>query len=321
MDIGQILVSIADSLETATATEHAKLIDSPPIPLKFTLTQRVLVRMMRENTGASILDSGSAYGRAWQRNLTRDFARADDDRKVRAYTFQRNGTLGVSFDCTIDLFTYLDSRLEYDRALTRRLTRFLSEDETREEHDFPAYIAKERGADNDHVWSDNSYNQDNFLSGTVQFTQFDLDGDEYVILRIHGGCDVRGGYTAPKVFRADDNGCGYFGDWYQGTIVPDWEECNATREAILADLDRQAFLFPEVEASIRAEVADYGRDVWWNCGSWDDRGEASHKDLEDYPVLEIANRSEWRKGTLCVLPDNTALCPETGATLVFTFMH
>lgn len=322
MDIGHVLVGIADAMETAAVTDAATRTVSPPIPDKFSLTERVLVHMMRENTGASILDSGGAYGRAWQRNLSVDFAKRERG-SLKAYVHKGDKGPWLDLCADIDLFHYLVARLDYDRALTRQYRKFVAgRTDTGHIEDmeaFPEWIAEKRGVDADNVWTGNSYNEDNFLSGTVQYTCFQLDGEDYVLLQIHGGCDVRGGYTAPQVFRTPD--CdGRFGDWYQATIYPCWKEVHGTRDALLADFDRQAFLFPEVAADYKYEVENYGDDVRWDIGSWDEKGEGCAKDLTDYPYLEIETRDQWRKGTVCVLPDHSALCPETGATLRVDFL-
>jgi hypothetical protein len=41
------------------------------------------------------------------------------------------------------------------------------------------------------------------LDQTLQYVTFQLNNVGYVALQIHGGADVRGGYTAPRVFEAD----------------------------------------------------------------------------------------------------------------------
>jgi hypothetical protein len=33
-----------------------------------------------------------------------------------------------------------------------------------------------------------------------------LNGNDYIILQVHGGCDARGGYTKPRVFSLDYEG-------------------------------------------------------------------------------------------------------------------
>ena len=47
----------------------------------------------------------------------------------------------------------------------------------------------------------NTYNYECHLSQTIQFMLFDDGyGNTYVCLQIHNGCDVRSGYTLPKIF-------------------------------------------------------------------------------------------------------------------------
>jgi len=58
----------------------------------------------------------------------------------------------------------------------------------------------------------NTYNFDCVLD--QDFTWYELFPDEpdaldafeaeYLIIRVHGGCDIRGGYTAPRIFRVYD---------------------------------------------------------------------------------------------------------------------
>jgi hypothetical protein len=185
---------------------------------------------------------------------------------------------------------------------------------------FPAWISERRGVDVDNVYTGNSYNEDNLLSGTVQYTCFELDGDSFVLLQIHGGCDVRGGYTAPQVFRTDEN-CGSFGDWNDATVAPDWHEVAAMREALKASLDQQTFLFADVEAEACATVEAFGDSVYWDIGGNDYQGDGASMRLRDYPVKAIESRTEWVKGTVCVLEDGRVLCPETGAVLCADFMR
>jgi hypothetical protein len=57
--------------------------------------------------------------------------------------------------------------------------------------------------------SDNSYNHENAIDRTIQYVLFSVDSEDdepflptgsYVLLQIHGGADVRGGYTDPVLF-------------------------------------------------------------------------------------------------------------------------
>ena len=52
----------------------------------------------------------------------------------------------------------------------------------------------------------NTYNGEDLLSQVIQFTLFRIDFTDYVALQIHGGCDVRGGYTAPRIFEVNGDG-------------------------------------------------------------------------------------------------------------------
>lgn len=47
----------------------------------------------------------------------------------------------------------------------------------------------------------NTYNHEELLSQILQYVYFEWDNEAYIILQIHGGCDVRGGYTKPRIFR------------------------------------------------------------------------------------------------------------------------
>lgn len=322
MSIGHILCEIASAFESQAATDRAASIEKPPPPARATLTERVLYHMLRENTGANILDSGGAYGRSWERNQAVDFA-SRPRASVQFWARSWHGEAPkIEVDVTIDLYHFLNEKLDYDRAMTRAFNRFAvlpdNEDKGWIEISelFPDWIAERRETDAEVIGCENSYNCDNFLSQTIQFVLFTMDHEQYCILQVHGGCDVRGGYTRPKVFRCTDEWsvC----DYYRASIAPDWKEAHAIGEALKEALDRQPFLFPSVETEMRAELIDYGRDVWWNVGSFDDHAENCEA-LESYPVLEIEDRSQWRKGHVCVLPDHSALCPETGAKLVAGF--
>ena len=51
----------------------------------------------------------------------------------------------------------------------------------------------------------NTYNYESVLSQTIQFIMFSDGYDNiYVCLQIHNGCDVRAGYTLPKIFYVEN---------------------------------------------------------------------------------------------------------------------
>ena len=51
----------------------------------------------------------------------------------------------------------------------------------------------------------NTYNGDSDLSQVLQGSWLEMDGEPYLLLQIHGGCDVRGGYTDAKLFKPSDD--------------------------------------------------------------------------------------------------------------------
>lgn len=156
----------------------------------------VLAGMMVENTGRHMLDSGGAYGREWERN--QGMTRADFDARPSAY-WDWNGYP------TLDMYHYLAERLEYVPVLDRFLGVF-SESDGRERdpwlvimEEFAEYVGGEN------IRTGNSYNDETFLSGVFQWVEFDFDDQRFVLLQVHGGCDVRGGYTRPRVFTTSEN--------------------------------------------------------------------------------------------------------------------
>ena len=157
-----------------------------------------LTAMFTENTGKSFLDSGGAYGRSWERNqglTTEHFLSLPDA------TWERN------WGFTIDSWSFCRARLEYSKTaevLTRLMHVWeLGDPENRNLYslsDQEEFLAME-GAER--VEGFNTYNYDNSLSQTLQGYTFELLGMRFVLLQVHGGCDVRGGYTLPVIFETD----------------------------------------------------------------------------------------------------------------------
>lgn len=172
-------------------------------------TDQVLVDMLTENTGRHLLDSGGAYGRNWERNqgLTVEAALEREPITVNVY----NGEIDYF---TVDVFHFLRERIEYAADLDAELHTFADQEEwerepwmavvdawcesledTGREIEYGVYGQGAR----DGMWV-NTYNGEDLLSQVLQYAICGIDGDNVYILQIHGGCDVRGGYTAPRVF-------------------------------------------------------------------------------------------------------------------------
>jgi len=175
-------------------------------------TKKVLIEMLTENTGRHFLDSGSAYGRNWERNQGRDF----ESEPECVFEFSRcagprdSRTVGIEF--TLNVFHWLANRVEYCEDLDEDFKEFC---EGKDTHPF-ALVEDwlDELETDDHLidgdgnrQSVNTYNGEDALSQTLQYTTFEHEEHGYcVALSIHGGCDVRGGYTYPRIFQLAGDG-------------------------------------------------------------------------------------------------------------------
>ena len=182
-----------------------------------TATQQALLDMWTENTGTHFLDSGGAYGRNWQRNQGLTVA----DMLARPPV-----TLDCRYgypDITVSAFHWLDDMLEYDPYMQRVYERY----DALFTPDEPWLASMERFAEraNDESWSGepinvvNTYNGDSWLDSVLQYVTFtDKHGTPYVMIQYHGGSDVRGGYTKPRVFRINDTE-GHYALYTEGRVT------------------------------------------------------------------------------------------------------
>ncbi len=164
-------------------------------------TEAVIYGMLTENTGRHMLDSGGTDGRRWQRNAMKSL---DDFKKDPEATVEAGDWPEVSKST----FWHLVSNLKHDPDLTAAYWMF---DEARPDdwysETIEAWLDKLGVADEGDGdfysarWSFNTYNFDGWLvDQTLQGTFFELGNEGYLILQVHGGADVRGGYTKPQVF-------------------------------------------------------------------------------------------------------------------------
>ena len=165
-------------------------------------TKQIIFDMLTENTGRHPLDSGGAYGRHWERNqeLTiEDFENEPEE----SYTYNKDSN-------------YLERRVSVFHFLSQLDTDWICEE-------FNNMPCKDWDSDgevygvSDAQWrwltskceveighTFNTYNGDSDLSQVLQGSWLKLNGDVYLLLQIHGGCDVRGGYTNAKLFTTPD---------------------------------------------------------------------------------------------------------------------
>lgn len=191
--------------------------------------------MLVENTGRALLDSGDAYGRNYERNASKSLA---DFEREPAITVDKWDSVDVS------LFHWIVETLTVSEEVHYLWTHFIDLLDNLEEGEVLEGVKTSDGSDIDsgYYWHDlrtafpdflesvgfevspesrygqNSYNGECFLSQTVQYERFTFEGEATVngidfelfetyvlMLEVHGGCDVRGGYTKPYPFTLQDS--------------------------------------------------------------------------------------------------------------------
>ncbi len=233
-------------------------------------TERILIEMLKENTGTHMLDSGGETGRHWQRNQQRDFS--SEPGSNLEFHFYAKGHLSISY--TRKVLPYLSERLTFNRELNNEFQHFLKSG------DFCYLEAMEEFCRvNEFEFSTvNTYNGECNLDQTLQYTAFGrTEFPDHVLLQIHGGCDVRGGYTKPVVFNLK-NEMGLF-DVADGII-----RCSHCKT------------YWQTDDNVH----------WYREGAC---GLGAGTKLNDYDVESGVN---GKKGVLVVTEDSNAFCPVCG---------
>lgn len=193
--------------------------------MKLTTLEQTLFSMWQENTGASFLDSGGAYGRNWQRNqkLTIEDLNKKPSGIIEISYSER---WGIEIYAYNSMWHHLNATLELDDICIE----FNNMPVDDWESDLAYGLSKAgeefllaSGAEFENPW--NTYNWENNFDEILQGCNLDIDGESYVLIQYHGGCDVRGGYTDAKLFKISDWYKDYF--LYHDTVYgPYFEELN-----------------------------------------------------------------------------------------------
>ena len=193
------------------------------IPMATTDATEVIRSQLTENTGRHFLDSGSHYGRHWEdnqdnppweqpawvvndgfvthnvydymlRTLYRDSTAVALEIGLYTYAYHGPGQNDSWLSCMEGYAEYLqEPSLAMDGLMETGLPRELAEQ---------AAYAVDVGSDP--LFTFNTYNQEmHGLSQCLQGTSFGGPYAEYTMIQVHGGCDIRGGYTAPRVYSAE----------------------------------------------------------------------------------------------------------------------
>ena len=170
--------------------------------------EKTIYKMLTESTGKHFLDSGGNSNRHWQRNQDRtlqDFI--NEDEQVFEVDVENNEVTR-----TVSVFHYLaggGSCLELDEICNE--FNELQDNPSGNESwaDFEIYGVFQSGANYLESFEDfkierswDTYNGESDLSQVLQGANLEINDESYVLIQIHGGADVRGGYTDAKLFKA-----------------------------------------------------------------------------------------------------------------------
>ena len=159
--------------------------------------EQQIFEMLTECTGTAMCDSGGAYGRNWEQNQGKTLADFENEPEVRLEFYE-----GKAEYYLISLYHYLTKQLEID-GICQEFNDLNSKDwDCEDYHGVSAAAGKLLDQYNVEIregW--NSYNGESSLSQVIQGTYVRIADNDYVVLQIHGGCDVRGGYTDAKLFK------------------------------------------------------------------------------------------------------------------------
>ena len=180
--------------------------------MKLTLDQTIAA-MLTENTGTHMLDSGGANGRAWQQNIgkTVDDFRAMPSATAEITIREYNGETVAGIIPCVNVFHLLTGGALELCDLCSQFNAMPVND-----LDGDCYGVSMAGAEwlemrgfkesgetfNTYNWNSN---HSQILQGTELTRESEWGEEKYLLLQIHGGADVRGGYTDAKLFKLDDH--------------------------------------------------------------------------------------------------------------------
>lgn len=186
--------------------------------------EQTIANMLTENTGTHMLDSGGYNGRAWQKNAgkTLDAWRARPSATLEVYFREFEGKPTVDLMPTVDVFHKLTSGVieldEFCRKYNARTVEDWGSELNGVSHSNEEWLDAHGFEFGGERSGFNTYNWDNNFSQVLQGNFITRDDEKYVLLQIHGGADVRGGYTDAKLFKLDfraeeyallDDACGF----------------------------------------------------------------------------------------------------------------
>lgn len=303
-------------------------------------TESVLAGMLKENTGTHFLDSGGAYGRHWQRNQVRDF----EAEKESSLEFEPSITV------IHNTYHWLKERCHFEPELDALFHgEFLKEvvDPDDDKHwlelmeEFPEWLAKYEDEDGDTIYgvstgfygegepiTINTYNEEELLSQILQFKYFCNEQGEFIALQVHGGADVRGGYTKPRIFSVGHRSELDIFEYKRASIYCTGEdylpEALALKEfqenqTVIEGIDVQDIDFDGHHEHHWYTDDGYHYYYQGSCGA------GAGTQLEAYETQDLNEEPEegeephkWKPGILFI-KDGVGYCPHCGARLASSF--
>lgn len=149
----------------------------------------------------------------------------------------------------------------------------------------------------------NTYNAPDLLSQTLQFTYCTCDHVDMALIQVHGGADVRGGYTKPRAFTK----AGYF----------DGLESLFDGARARLDVDQEVFDL-WATANPNHDVAFGEAPSWYTDDAYTWYTDNPTLDqLEDFETSE--DEADRGQGKIFVDEEGRPHCPYTGLVLVSSF--
>ena len=167
--------------------------------------EEVIDKILKEPIAKHMLDSGGAYGYRFEKNQSEGYPKG----MIPVEEYTDKDSQERTLDVTIPVYDLLTYNLERDEdaiAKEQQLMKKLEKLDINPYHIFEVVeVVKEKFQEGmmaiDYI---NTYNFEEYISQTIQFCPFMSDDEDYIILQVHNGCDVRSGYTEPKVFKVND---------------------------------------------------------------------------------------------------------------------
>lgn len=171
--------------------------------------KQFLSEQFKVNTGINMLDSGGDSGRRWQRNADKTIADFDTTPEVEVDDWALDNATDTSDVVpTVSTWHYMQNTLELDDLCNEFNAIPCDNWESEQACGLSiegADFLNARGFKIQDTW--NSYNHESNLDYTLQgasvlpedSSNFELP--EYMLIQIHLGADVRGGYTDAKLYK------------------------------------------------------------------------------------------------------------------------